>query len=412
MTIAHDPHETLTSLVDLAVASDDATRLVAAASQRLRRPIGLVDAVGSPVAAGPPGEQGQRALAVAGAAARHIAATPGGWRVFSLVEQHARLGFLAVGPGEPADAEGHTALQLLPLLVADQLRRGMLVRLQRTAFVRRLVSDPPLTAHVARREAAELGLNLADAYWPAVLDWHAGTARAETLEAIEREARRLAHGSLVVLLGRHLVLLHPAGADGRRDPAAWLRQVVRRTRELAPSSRARVIAGERVVDPGGLSADVAHLEQLARLPSRVDDDRPILWASQFALDELLAGQIAPGVADRFVRDQIGRLLAWDREHRTDLARILEAALDFPRHDQAARRCFVHRNTFRHRLAQATSVLGVAMEDPDRRLAVHVALKLWRLAGADTGVDGAMRAAPAARGGREGERVRAKIAVAP
>jgi hypothetical protein len=38
---------------------------------------------------------------------------------------------------------------------------------------------------------------------------------------------------------------------------------------------------------------------------------------------------------------------------------------------------MHRNTFRHRLKQATDVLGDDLEDPDVRLAVHVALKLRR-----------------------------------
>ena len=52
-----------------------------------------------------------------------------------------------------------------------------------------------------------------------------------------------------------------------------------------------------------------------------------------------------------------------------------AALDFPRHEKAASRCFMHRNTFRHHLRQATDVLGDDLSDPDVRLAVHVALKL-------------------------------------
>ena len=39
---------------------------------------------------------------------------------------------------------------------------------------------------------------------------------------------------------------------------------------------------------------------------------------------------------------------------------------------------MHRNTFRHRVHQAREVLGDTLEDPDVRLAVHVALKLRRL----------------------------------
>jgi DNA-binding PucR family transcriptional regulator len=50
----------------------------------------------------------------------------------------------------------------------------------------------------------------------------------------------------------------------------------------------------------------------------------------------------------------------------------------PRHDVAAARCFMHRNTFRHRFRDATKILGDNLDDPDVRLAVHVALKLRRV----------------------------------
>jgi DNA-binding PucR family transcriptional regulator len=39
---------------------------------------------------------------------------------------------------------------------------------------------------------------------------------------------------------------------------------------------------------------------------------------------------------------------------------------------------MHRNTFRHRLRQAMEFLGDALDDPEVRVAVHVALKLRRV----------------------------------
>ena len=38
---------------------------------------------------------------------------------------------------------------------------------------------------------------------------------------------------------------------------------------------------------------------------------------------------------------------------------------------------MHRNTFRHRLRQATEILHEDLGDADRRLALHVALKLQK-----------------------------------
>jgi DNA-binding PucR family transcriptional regulator len=39
---------------------------------------------------------------------------------------------------------------------------------------------------------------------------------------------------------------------------------------------------------------------------------------------------------------------------------------------------MHRNTFRHRLRQAARLAGDPLDDPERRLALHVALKLHRM----------------------------------
>ena len=106
----------------------------------------------------------------------------------------------------------------------------------------------------------------------------------------------------------------------------------------------------------------------------------MLSARQYGLDRLLLHGVRYHEAQAFVLDQIGALLAWDGEHHGDLLTVLEAALDYPRHEQAAQRCYMHRNTFRHRLRMATEVLGHDLEDPDVRLATHVALKLRRMIG--------------------------------
>ena len=368
----------LRSLVHLAVASDDPRRLLAAAGEVLQHPLGLASAAGQPVAFTPDDDSGRSALAVAAAAARSRPAPPG-WRVVSLVHHSSPLGFLAVGADGPGDPGTRSVLEVLPSLLADQLRRVALVRLHGAAFVRRLVSEPSLPAHRARREAAELGIQLAGVYWPAIV---APQVRVppELLEHVEDEARRLAERSLTALLTGHLVLLHP----GSGDPAGWFRQVAAVARKLAPTSRARAIAAEAAVDVADLSATIASLLRLHRFGPRAAGDPLLTWSREYALDGLLYERVEPAAGMEFVDRHVGRLIAWDREHGTDLAGVLEAALDFPRQDRAAEHCFMHRNTFRHRLHQATELLGEDLESPEARLAVHVALKLRRLAGAANG----------------------------
>lgn len=369
---------TLRRLVELALESDDPAPLVAAAGEELGRPLAVTGPDGEALGWAPDDERGRRALAVARAAARGSVVPPSGWSVTRIGERPLH-GVLAIGDDED-DADGGRELEgLLVMLLSEQLRRVELIRVQDGAFVRRLVSDPPLPPHRARREAAELGIALADAYRVGMVTWRSGAVRAETLEDIEHEARALVRDAMTTLLDGRLVLLHPAGGRGDATAAAeWFAHVTALMAKSAPASRARGIAHEAPTDLGGLSRVVALLSTLGRFGPRACDDGLLTWTRQYALDRMLAGEVRASSAAAFVREQLAPLEDWDREHGGDLLRILEAALDHPRQDDAARHCFVHRNTFRHRLRRALDILGDPLEDPDVRLAVHVALKLRRL----------------------------------
>jgi hypothetical protein len=386
-------------LVQLAVDSDDPAQLVsAAAAAEPGHPVGLVGPAGEGLAHAPDDEDGRRALAVARAAARTGLVAPPGWQIVRLARTTS-LGFLAIGvrgAGRPC-----AALELLPALLTGQLARVALLHAQRAALVHRLISDH-LSADDARREDAALGVRLANAYWPGLLAWRNVRPRADVVAILEREARRRLDRSLTVVLDGRLLLLHGGDVtNGDPHPQEWFETLVDEARRLAPSSRAQAIIAEGPVGLEGLAEQVAQLVGCLRFGPRVDADRPVLSARQFGLDRLLWDNIATVDAERFVQERLGRLIAWDREHRGGLLVVLEAALDFPRADQAATKCFMHRNTFRHHLRQAVEVLGDELDDPDVQIAVHTAIKLRRLlrARATGGADGPRRAAVAPDGPR-------------
>lgn len=380
METGPDSLDPLTSLLGVAVHSNDSARLVAAASLFARQPLALVGQYGEPLGHAPDGPEGRRALAVARAAAHNRLVDAAGWRIVPIVGGSSPLGFLAIGKPKERDATTRVLLDLLPELVAEQLQRVALVRSQRRAFVRRLLSDRRFGAADARREAGDLGMDLAEAYWPAILTWHGVTPPGAVVESLAREASSLTEGSLMAVLSRRIVFLHPSreAGDGDARPLDWMREVVRRARALAPSFPAQAIVAEAAVDLSTVSAGVAELDALRRLGPRVEGERLVISAREYALECLFLNGLDASAAWGFVRKQLDPLIDWDHEHHTDLLSVLEAELDFPRHDQAARSCFMHRNTFRHRAHQAREVLGDTLEDPDARLAVHVALKLRRL----------------------------------
>jgi sugar diacid utilization regulator len=397
MGTAPDSLDPLTALIGVALHSDDSARLVADASLLARRPLALVGQHGEPLGHAPDGAEGRRALAIARAAAHNRLVDAAGWSIVPVRRGPSPLGFLAIGIRQGDDAATRVLLDVLPELVAEQLQRVALLRAQRAAFVRRLLSDRRFGTAEARREARDLGVDLADAYWPAILTWHGTTPPSLVTEGLARDALSLAEGSLTAVLNRRIVLLHPSREDGGdARPLDWMREIVGRAREVAPSFPAQAIVGEAAVELGAVSAGVAELDALRRLGPRVEGERLVVSAREYALERLFWDSLDGSAARRFVDEQLGPLIDWDREHRTDLLSVLEAELDFPRHDQAARSCFMHRNTFRHRVHQAREVLGDTLEDPDVRLAVHVALKLRRLL-ARPSLDGTAAPRPLSRG---------------
>src|SRR4051794_6202510 len=363
----------LAAFVRLAVDEDDSSRLVEAAAAELGRPLGLVGVAGEPLAHAPDDPGGRQALAVARAAARRAAmGPPPGWRVVTVGPADTRRAVLAVGAG--ASGAGGALLDPIVALLGEQLLRRGLRRDETEAFIRRLVSEP-VGAERARAEASALGLAIPDAYWPAVVGWEGGAPSPAELDGIGRMARCRAPGSLAVTVHGQLVLLHPPRARAA-DVMGWIEQTVAVARTTAPALGARAVAGDGEVALHDLHDQVV---RLARLCAHGAAAPPVTRARQHALGDLLGESVAPAEAGRFVDDLLGTLIAWDRDHHSDLIRVLEAALDHPRHDVAAQRCFMHRNTFRHRLQKARDLVGDDLTDPETRLAVHLALKLRQVA---------------------------------
>ena len=371
------------SLVQLAVASDDPARVVAAAERALGNPLGLTNAEGEDLGHAPDNEQGARALAVARTVACDGPGAPEGWRILRLTQSTTPLGVLAAGTNRVHDTSTGLLLELVAALLSDQLKRVALQRAQVADLIRRLTSEPRLSVQEAHREARELGLRLADAYWPGFLTWRQTLPPARTVAVVEQAVSRLDALALTVPFGDQLILLYPT--NGELSPERWFREVGQAARRLAPTSRAQVLVADGPVPLSKLHGEVAELTELLQIGPRADDSRLVIGARQFALDRLLWRALAPAEARAFIEQQLGTLLAWDRQHRTSLVAVVEAALDFPRLDQAARQCFMHRNTFRHRLREATEVLGHDLGEADVRLAVHIALKLRRVIEGDGSV---------------------------
>lgn len=372
------------SLVRLASASDSPEGLVVAASRALERPLALFDTSGVLLVAAPPSTRLDASVGALTNAAATGEPAPTGWGLLPIKHEGERLAMLAVRQDGTDEAELRSMLDLVLSLLGEQFVRAALTRAmhaeRQTALLRRLVTDETLTVPEIRTEARATDLQLADLYWPALLVWTTGHPGPRTLAELHDKAQRLP-GTVVVTLSNKLITLLVAMRCPRDPPPdtvhSELSLLVRHARDLGHRD-VHAIADERSVSLPHIPARVSRLRRLLRYLPHKSGRALVRSAQSFALDCLLSDGLDRRRAEDFLRWRLCRLLRHDLDHGTDLAHVLELALDFPRRDDAAHAGYMHRNTFRRHLAQALELVDTDLQDPDDRLTLHVALKLRRL----------------------------------
>jgi hypothetical protein len=384
LAAVHDVRATLGRLIVLATGSENARPLVDAAWQELRRPLAVVDAAGVLVASSPFNGGADAAVRLATTCAAGPAEPAPGWIARGLHDEGRTVGWLAVHRPEVASADDDAVVDALSRLLAAQLGRAALRRNLRTGrqatIKERVVTDPGPDVAGLLAEAETLGLRFAPVYWPSLIAWSHDALGAEALDEATRVWEAAApSGSFLVAGDGALALLYAEWVPGtiaQPDVEPAVRQVVAVLARQRPPLAAHGVLGERSVPIDRLHAHVTMLRQLRQYATRGTSAPAVVPVRRFALDRLLEG-ISPARAHSFVAQCVGPLIAYDERHGSNLQATLELALEYPRRDDAARAAFMHRNTFRRRLQQALELVDADLDDPDQRLALHVALKLHR-----------------------------------
>jgi purine catabolism regulator len=147
-------------------------------------------------------------------------------------------------------------------------------------------------------------------------------------------------------------------------------------RERRPGADVRFAVAGRVRPGEPVAELVARLREAAPVP-----DPAAPTPRHGALDALL-DRVDLDAAAVFADDQLGVLEAHDRRHGTDLLHVLELALASGHRSEAASAAYMHRNTFRRQLRLALGLLEADLDDPEERLALHLAVELRRHARID------------------------------
>jgi DNA-binding PucR family transcriptional regulator len=233
------------------------------------------------------------------------------------------------------------------------------------------------TATGTRRHLAVATLRRTRAYRPCLLCWVDGKASEAVIERMRRAALDWDRRSLLVSIdaGAQALLVpeDSPGRAGRERLQAAIGCVVEAAHAVRPHAEIRAVVGDRITSRERLPLVAARLRRLAGF-ARARGSDEVVWARRYSLASLLE-TIDSRHALAFVEGQLATLRAYDREHGTNLQRVLELALDHENRNTAARAAFMHRNTFRRQLARALELIDADLSCPEERLALHVALKM-------------------------------------
>ena len=185
--------------------------------------------------------------------------------------------------------------------------------------------------------------------------------------AVRRAARDANVASLLVPRGDAVVVLGHDQPDWR----AFHRRLV-----FELGERACVGVGAPCDDLAGFPRSYRE----ARLALRMRDvgaRSPVLFYEQLGSYRLLAEVSDLGSIDRFVREWLGSLIAYDERHGTDLVGTLTSYLECRgNYDAAAAALFVHRNTLKYRLRRIKEVSNLDLNDGDTLFNLQLATRAW------------------------------------
>jgi sugar diacid utilization regulator len=202
------------------------------------------------------------------------------------------------------------------------------------------------------------------------------------IEQMRKAALRWNRRSILFSVDRStqvlLVSEDSRGGPSRRRLRDAVCSVVEAACAARPEAEIHTVVGDRIRPGDRLAVAASRLRRVRRYASARGGDE-VVWARRYSLACLLE-TLDPRQASAFIEGQLAGLQAHDREHGTNLQRVLELALDHNNRNTAADAAFMHRNTFRRQLRRALELIDVDLDCPEERLALHVALKMRALGG--------------------------------
>jgi len=187
--------------------------------------------------------------------------------------------------------------------------------------------------------------------------------------------------ALVHIFGDDHVCVFQALADDDRD-LSTARELARRLRDHL---RAEFPSNRLLCGLSGPASELTEwplvyrqAAQAMNLARRLHADSTVTFDS-LGIYQLLIQLEEEPAAGHFSDRIVGPLVEYDKRHRSSL---METIIAYFRHhgnvSQTAEALYIHRNTLSYRLDRIQEMTGQDLDNPDERLALQLALKLWQV----------------------------------
>jgi sugar diacid utilization regulator len=271
--------------------------------------------------------------------------------------------------GFAEDVLRRTAVLIASLLLSRQAETEARHR-YRSMLLEELLTGRPGAGAELQRRAVRAGIARSTEHVVLVIAPHASGERWAWLTATQSAARR--HAVVGTVAGRIVVIEEGEAATETANLWADLLR--------APDGSAPTIgAAGGAIGADGIRA--SHREAVSALNILLALDRAGSSATVLELGIFghMLGRAGDGELRGFIDRTLGAVKAYDMSRGADLLPSLRVFLDENGHlANTARRLGIHINTLYQRLARLDDILGAEWRDSDRRLELHVAVRLEAL----------------------------------
>lgn len=203
-----------------------------------------------------------------------------------------------------------------------------------------------------------------------------GPADESAIRTRLAEAARMGLGPRAIVWERSRGVAALVDVVGTSDVRDLVTAVAGEVERRSPGRHVRVGIGRVSDDPLALATSFREARRALTIGRWRQTTDMVTVFDDLGVDRLLA-DVPTVEVEAFCTAVLGRLEALDTERGADLVRTLDVFLATRNAAATARTLYVHYNTVQNRLARIEELLGPYLDDPDRSLALALAVHLRR-----------------------------------